>query len=164
MDPAERRTRIRNLIDRYNEMRALRMKEKPWQEQRAYYEKLRGDGAPPPEAMVCWGYTDFWASLNVLDAAQAIEKAVVADYEGSHTLFVNDTHNATGLPSRKLVAYCFPDVTVWKRPVKGTETLVSIERARDLIGFEPAYSIARFFPSDEAAVIEDPEPALTPAD
>lgn len=146
MDAAERRARIQGLIDRVNEMRALRMKERPWQEQRAHYEKLRGDGPPPPEAMVCWGYTDFWASLNVLDAAQAVEKALTADYEGSHTLFVNDSHNSTGLPSRKLVEYCFPDVTVWKQPIEGTETLVSIDRARDLIGFEPEHSIARFFP------------------
>jgi nucleoside-diphosphate-sugar epimerase len=145
MDAAERRARIQALIDQVDEMRALRMKERPWQEQRAHYEKLRDDGPPPPEAMVCWGYTDFWASLSVLDAAQAIEKAVVADYEGSHTLFVNDSHNATGLPSRKLVEYCFPGVTTWQQPVEGTETLVSIDRARALIGFEPEHSISRFF-------------------
>jgi hypothetical protein len=30
-------------------------------------------------------------------------------------------------------------VDVWKRPVTGTESLVSIERARDVIGFEPAF-------------------------
>ncbi len=151
MSPGERESRVCALIERHNALRAERVQELPWEEQRRRYEKLRGEGPPPPEAMLCWGRTDFWASLHVLDAAQAIEKGVIADYEGSHVLFVNDSHNSVGVPSRKLAAYCFPEVRLWKHPLVGTETLVSIDRARALIVFEPEHSIARWF-SDGGAV------------
>ena len=36
----------------------------------------------------------------------------------------------------------FPEVTEWKRPVRGSESLVSIDRARQVLGFEPAHSLA----------------------
>jgi nucleoside-diphosphate-sugar epimerase len=139
---AERKARLKVAIERSEVFRETRLKEQPFEEQRKHWEKLRSQGPPPPEMMLCWGRTDFWASINVLDAAQAIEKGLLADYEGSHVLFVNDSHNSTGVESRKLVEYCFPEVTEWKREVQGTESLVSIERARALIGFEPEHSIA----------------------
>jgi nucleoside-diphosphate-sugar epimerase len=138
---AERKVRVADAVERSEEFRAQRLKELPFEEQRRRWEKMREEGPPPPEMMLCWGRTDFWASINVLDAAQAIEKGLTADYEGSHVLFVNDSHNAMGMPSRLLVEYCFPEVTEWKREINGTETLVSIERARALIGFEPEHSI-----------------------
>jgi nucleoside-diphosphate-sugar epimerase len=164
MSPAERRRRINSVLDRYADMRAKRIREQPHDVQRRYWEKLRGEGPIPPEATICWGYTNFWASMHVLDAAQAIEKSLIADYDGSHTLFVNDSHNSAGVSSRHLVNYCFPEVTAWTRPVRGTETLVSIDKARELIGFEPAYSISRFFPSAEPVSADTPEPMLSPAD
>lgn len=141
LSEAERKARVRTAIERGEAVREKRLKELPWEEQRQHWEKMRSEGPPPPEMMLCWGRTDFWASINVLDAAQAIEKGLLADYEGSHVLFVNDSHNTTGIESRKLVEYCFPEVNAWKREVEGTASLVSIERARELIGFEPEHSV-----------------------
>ncbi|HVO41583.1 MAG TPA: NAD(P)-dependent oxidoreductase, partial [Aggregatilineales bacterium] len=46
---------------------------------------------------------NFWASLDVRDAAQSIEKGVMASYEGAHALFVNDSHNSLGYDSKCLV-------------------------------------------------------------
>ena len=92
-----------------------------------------------PDAMIMLGRSNFWTSLDVRDAAQAAEKGLLADYEGSHAVYVTDTHNFVGVPSRELAEVWFPEVQTWKRPVKGTESLVSIERARALIGFEPAF-------------------------
>ena len=92
-----------------------------------------------PDGAVMFGRSNFWTSLDVRDAAQAIEKSLLRDIEGSHAIYVTDTHNFVGLPSRELAAVFFPEVTTWKRPVEGTEALVSIERARALIGFEPRY-------------------------
>jgi nucleoside-diphosphate-sugar epimerase len=92
-----------------------------------------------PDGAVMFGRSNFWTSLDVRDAAQAIEKSLLADIEGSHAIYVTDTHNFVGLPTRKLAAVFFPDVTTWKHPVEGTETLVSIGRAKSLIGFEPHY-------------------------
>jgi len=35
----------------------------------------------------------------------------------------------------------YPDVQTWTRPVEGSASLISIEKARSLIGFEPEYSL-----------------------
>lgn len=140
----ERRARLAAAVERQESMRGERLKEQPWELQRERWEKMRHEGPPPPEVMLCFGREDFWASINVLDAAQAIEKGVTAEYEGSHPLFVNDSHNSVGVDSELLVAYCFPEVTTWKRRVVGSETLVSYDRARALIGFEPEHLISRW--------------------
>ena len=92
-----------------------------------------------PDGAVMFGRSNFWTSLDVRDAAQAIEKSLLTDIEGSHALYVTDAHNFVGLPTRDLAAVFFPEVTTWKRPVEGTGTLVSIARAQALIGFEPHY-------------------------
>lgn len=85
---------------------------------------------------------NFWAFLDERDSAQAIEKALTADYEGSHALFVNDPHNTILYDTETLLGLLFPAVTGRSRAIRGSESLVSIERARDLIGFEPEYSVA----------------------
>jgi nucleoside-diphosphate-sugar epimerase len=41
-------------------------------------------------------------------------------------------------PSAELMAEVFPSVPL-RRPVEGRETLLSIDRARRLLGYEPAY-------------------------
>jgi nucleoside-diphosphate-sugar epimerase len=92
-----------------------------------------------PDAYIMFGRSNFWTALDARDAAQAAEKGLLADYEGSHAVFVTDDHNFVDIPSRELAEVWFPGVTIWKQPVAGTETLVSIEKARDLIGFEPAF-------------------------
>ncbi|MGC9346532.1 MAG: NAD-dependent epimerase/dehydratase family protein [Anaerolineae bacterium] len=92
-----------------------------------------------PDGYIMFGRSNFWTSLDARDAAQAAEKGLLADYEGSHAVFVTDDHNFVDIPSRDLIEVWFPSVKVWKRPVKGTEALVSIGKARNLIGFEPAF-------------------------
>lgn len=95
-----------------------------------------------PGAILTFGRNDFWAMLDVRDAAQSIEKAVLAEYTGSHPLWIVDSHNSTGLPTQGLASLMYPDVQTWTRPVEGSESLISIEKARALIGFEPEYSLA----------------------
>ena len=97
-----------------------------------------------PNARMMFGYSNFWASIDARDSAQAIELGLVADYEGSHPLWVNDSHNSAGVPTQALVELFYPDVSL-KRPLVGTETLISIDKARQLLGFEPEYSISRWY-------------------
>ena len=135
---------------------------KPEAEQRAMaqaiiaqHDRLRADRAfeygethvnlrELPNARMMFGYSNFWASIDARDSAQAIELGLVADYEGSHPLWVNDSHNSAGVPTQALVELFYPDVSL-KRPLVGTETLVSIDKARQLLGFEPEYSISRWY-------------------
>lgn len=90
-----------------------------------------------PGAILTFGRNDFWATLDARDAAQAIEKAVLAEYAGSHPLWIVGSHNSTGLPTRGLASLMYPEVQTWTRPVEGSESLISIDKARALIGFEP---------------------------
>ncbi len=87
---------------------------------------------------------NLWAFLDVRDAAQSLEKGVTADYEGSHALFVNDDHNSIGYESAVLARYFFPEVSQSNVALTDTLSLVSIEKARALIGFEPEYSVANW--------------------
>ncbi len=86
---------------------------------------------------------NFWASVDERDSAQAIEKGLSAEYKGSHVLFVNDSHNWLLYDTETLLGLFFPEVARRTRPIPDCESLVSIDRARDLIGFEPEYSVAR---------------------
>lgn len=86
-----------------------------------------------------FGITDFWAIIHAEDSAQAIEKGLLADFAGSHPIFVNHDRNATGVESEELVRLFYPEVRERKHPLAGDESLVSIQRARELIGFEPEH-------------------------
>lgn len=136
---AEQRARIDPLVAEFDAQRAERLSEKPWSP--THRGHRRPDRLPTPEQMLMLGRADFWAIIDAEDAAQALERGVLAEYEGSHVLFVNDSHNAVGVPSRELVALFFPEVTMWTHEVHGVETLVSIDRARELLGFEPEHSV-----------------------
>lgn len=84
---------------------------------------------------------NLWASMDVRDAAIAIEQALTAEYDGSHAVFVNDTHNSLDYDTHTLVRLFLPEVSDFRRPLVGSEALISTERARGLIGFQPHYSV-----------------------
>lgn len=92
-----------------------------------------------PDGAVMFGRSNFWTSLDVRDAAQAAEKALLAEYEGSHPVYVTDARNFVGFPSEELAQVFFPEVMMRKKSLAGVDTLVSIEKARALFGFAPQY-------------------------
>ncbi len=134
LSPARRAERLAGLKTRLMETRANR-----W-----FEHAPAGWQGPCPESPLMMMRSDFWTGLHARDGAQAVDRALFGDYEGSHVMFIIDSHNRTGVPSRTLAELFYPEVTTWKRPVDGTATLVSIDRARALLGFEPEYSAARF--------------------
>lgn len=85
---------------------------------------------------------NFWAYVDNRDSAQSIVKGLTADYEGSHILFINAADNSLNIDSKTLARLFFPEVTEFKSDLAGTETLVSIEKARQLIGYEPEYAVS----------------------
>jgi nucleoside-diphosphate-sugar epimerase len=109
------------------------------EEMRARWRARRDD----PDMLLLAGRSNFWTSIHAEDAAQALEKGLLADYEGSHPLYVNDRENTTGVESETLVRVFFPEVTARTHPLIGTESLVSIDKARELIGFEPEHPISQ---------------------
>ena len=105
----------------------------------------RVESAPQRGDPLVIGRTDFWTRIDERDAAQAIEKGLTADFEGHHAVFVNDSHNLAGVPSITLAELFFPEARLRREQLEGTRTLVSIDAARKLIGFEPEHSVARWF-------------------
>ncbi len=129
------RPTVQWLLDRGHEVRVLDLRiadPLPGAEYR------KGD-ITDPDGAAMFGRSNFWTSLDVRDAAQAAEKALLADYEGSHPVHVTDARNFVGFPSEELARVFFPEVTMRKKLLVGEETLVSIEKVRALIGFEPQY-------------------------
>lgn len=147
MPDAEREERIARLIADFEARRAERVHERPWEEQRRDFQRRGHESMtpPPPEMMLMFGRSDFWTLIHVEDAAQAIEKGVLASYEGSHPIFVCDHENSMGVPSRQLAGYFFPQVMTWKEEVEGAASLVSTARAQSLIGFETEHAMRDWF-------------------
>jgi nucleoside-diphosphate-sugar epimerase len=117
-----------------------------FRDDRGFEKRLKvGEYLQEDEVAVFFSSRDLWTMLDARDSAQAFHKATVGDYEGSHTLFVNDSHNTVGVPSADLARLYYPEVPEDRIRLEGTETLVSIDRARSLLGFEPEYSLSRFF-------------------
>jgi len=91
------------------------------------------------------GETDFWTRIDERDCAKVTELGLTADFEGSEVVYAHDEHNITGLPSATLASLFFTEATLDESRLRGTHTLISIEKARKLLGFEPEYSVARWF-------------------
>jgi nucleoside-diphosphate-sugar epimerase len=132
---AEQRARVRHLIARIERMRV----------ERAYEQPIADFGIHLPDAPLTFGRNNFWTSIDSRDSAQAIEKALLAEYEGSHPVYVNDGHNFMGLETESLARTFFPEVEARARPLQGDETLVSIDKVRALIAFEPQYTVSEWF-------------------
>jgi nucleoside-diphosphate-sugar epimerase len=77
--------------------------------------------------------------VDELDSAQAILKGVEADYQGSHPLYINSTRNSSKLSVEDAARLFWPPVQEIRRQPEGETALVSIARARELIGFEPEH-------------------------
>jgi nucleoside-diphosphate-sugar epimerase len=139
MSEEDRLRSVEGMIEKFDEYRAQRMQEKPSASPSMWRQELQMD---EETYLVMMSRNNLWAILDVRDAAQAIEKGLSASFEGSHPLFVNDRFNSAGIASETLISLFFPQVKTRKRPLMGNEALVSIERARQLIGFEPEYSFS----------------------
>ena len=146
---AERRERVRRAVAKFDAIRPQFSQPVSREEMIARWRAHRDD----PDLLLLrggFGRSDFWASIDARDAAQALEKGLLADYEGSHPLFVNDRENAAGIESETLIQLFYPEVTARKRPLRGADTLVSIDKARALIGYEPEYPLCALIESIQA--------------
>jgi hypothetical protein len=132
--------------------------EKAWQDYNAFratrpyevmgYARQKVSEMPTEQrlAMMAMNYrANFFTMLDERDSAQAAEKGLTANFTGSHILFINDSQNWTGVESRVLADLFYPDVKIFNKPLVGTETVISIDQARQLIGFEPEYSFGEGF-------------------
>ena len=81
---------------------------------------------------------NLWGYVDVRDVAQAVRRGLEATFEGAPVCIVAAADTVMTRPSADLMAEVFPDVPL-TRNVVGRETLLSIERARAVLGYEPEH-------------------------
>ncbi|GMA23573.1 UDP-glucose 4-epimerase [Luteimicrobium album] len=82
---------------------------------------------------------NLWGYIDARDGAQAVRLAVETEVKGFEAFVIANADTVMERPSADLVAEEFPGVEV-RCPLEGTETLLSIDKARRLLGFEPQHS------------------------
>jgi len=82
---------------------------------------------------------NLWGYVDARDVAQAVRLALTAPVDGAEICIVAAADTVMERPSADLMAEVFPSVPL-RRPVEGRETLLAIDRARSLLGYEPSVS------------------------
>jgi nucleoside-diphosphate-sugar epimerase len=82
---------------------------------------------------------NLWGYIDERDAAAACRLALTADISGSESFIIAAADTVMARPSAELLAEVYPGVKL-TRDVPGTDTLLAIDRARRVLGFEPQHS------------------------
>ena len=81
---------------------------------------------------------NLWGYVDVRDVAQAVRRGLTAEVTGAAVCIVAAADTVMTRPSSELMAEVFPGVP-HRRPIEGRETLLAIDRARRLLGYEPEH-------------------------
>ncbi|MEJ1229672.1 MAG: NAD(P)-dependent oxidoreductase [Galbitalea sp.] len=82
---------------------------------------------------------NLWGYIDTRDGALAVLRALENGRPGFETFVIANADTIVSRPSAELAAEFFPGVEL-KTPLEGNQTLLSIAKARRLLGFEPAHS------------------------
>ena len=82
---------------------------------------------------------NLWGYIDARDGAQAIEKALAWETTGFDRFIIAAADTVMRRPNAELIAEVFPDVPL-SREVSPNETLLSIDKARRLLGYAPEHS------------------------
>lgn len=100
----------------------------------ADYERFRSFWDDPTiRSWNLWGYVD------VSDVAQATRRALEADIDGAENFLIAAADTCMTTPSADLMDAVYPDVPI-RRELGDYETLLSIDKARRMLGYEPAHT------------------------
>lgn len=81
---------------------------------------------------------NLWGYVDARDVAAACERGLLAEVDGADVFIIAAADTVMPRDSAGLMAEEFPDVPL-TREVVGRETLLSIDRARRVLGYEPAH-------------------------
>jgi nucleoside-diphosphate-sugar epimerase len=84
----------------------------------------------------CW---NLWSYIDARDGAQAVRLALGYDTPGFDVFVIANADTVMSRPNDELLAEIFPDVPR-KRTFGPHETLLSIDKARRLLGYNPRHS------------------------
>jgi UDP-glucose 4-epimerase len=81
---------------------------------------------------------NLWGYIDARDGAQAVRLGLESDLKGTEIFIIANADTVTSRPNAALVNEFYPDVEV-RGDVGEHETLLSIEKAKRLLGYQPAY-------------------------
>ncbi|MCT8998571.1 NAD-dependent epimerase/dehydratase family protein [Chelativorans intermedius] len=82
---------------------------------------------------------NLWTYIDARDAAQAARLALEAKITGAHVFGIANADSVMSRTNEELLDEVYPGA-VRKRPIAANESLISIEKARKVLGYEPRYS------------------------
>ncbi len=82
---------------------------------------------------------NLWGYIDARDGAQAVRLGLERGTPGVEAFVIANADTVMSTPSAQLAATYFPDVEV-RGKLAGTQTLLSIDKARRLLGYEPQHS------------------------
>ena len=82
---------------------------------------------------------NLWGYVDARDVAQACRLSVDAELTGAHSFIVAAADTIMAATNAELLADQFPDLEL-TRPVSDHETLLSIDKARAVLGYAPQYT------------------------
>jgi nucleoside-diphosphate-sugar epimerase len=98
------------------------------------YQRFPGfDADPRLRKWNLWGYID------ARDGAQAVRRAIEADFKGFEAFIIANADTVMSRSNASLLAEVFPNVPQ-KGQVSQNGTLLSIEKAKRMLGYVPQYS------------------------
>lgn len=92
------------------------------------------DADPRARSWNLWGYID------ARDGAQAVRLALESDLRGAEVFVIANADTVMSRPNGELVAEVYPGVELRDGVGHDNRTLLSIEKARRVLGYEPRFS------------------------
>jgi nucleoside-diphosphate-sugar epimerase len=82
---------------------------------------------------------NLWGYVDESHVAQSVRVALEADVQGADAFIIAAADTVMQRPSRELMAEVFPGVPVADR-VTGHDTLLAIDKAREILGYAPEFT------------------------
>ncbi|GAB3649243.1 NAD-dependent epimerase/dehydratase family protein [Glycomyces tarimensis] len=82
---------------------------------------------------------NLWSYIDARDGAQAVRLGLEREGAGKEVFVIASPDTVMTTPTMDLVKEYYPELEL-RRPVEGHETLLSIEKARRLLGYDPVHS------------------------
>jgi nucleoside-diphosphate-sugar epimerase len=81
---------------------------------------------------------NLWGYIDARDAAQAIRRSLEAPIKGAEVFIIANADTVMSRPNAELMAEVYPEVAL-KAGTGPNETLLSIDKARRILGYEPQH-------------------------
>jgi nucleoside-diphosphate-sugar epimerase len=82
---------------------------------------------------------NLWSYIDARDGAQAVRRALLWEATGTEVFIIANADSVMHESSASLAAKLFPGVEV-RKDLGEHETLLSIDKARRILGYDPQYS------------------------